>query len=174
MAIDPERRAKLSALINDLASKRVQAIKDAVREAIGHGYNDIQQHAWGLCDCGEGSGCPDWVETGFTLAEGLADGSQPLPGASEAQRKPQDRLGSALDETATQMSGILQNLVEEGGGRSKPGEGEGDGKLGEVLDETALEMTGLLRGVVLDEQEIKSSKQAEEGGVFTDEEPEEK
>ncbi len=38
--------------------------------------------------------------------------------------------------------------------------------IGEVLGETALEMTGLLRGVVLDDEEIKSSKDAEEGDVF--------
>jgi hypothetical protein len=39
--------------------------------------------------------------------------------------------------------------------------------IAEVLDMTALEMTGLLRGVVLDQDEIKSSKQAEEGDVFS-------
>ena len=38
--------------------------------------------------------------------------------------------------------------------------------IGDVLDETALEMTGLLRGVVLDADEIKSSKEAEDGDVF--------
>jgi hypothetical protein len=39
-------------------------------------------------------------------------------------------------------------------------------QIAEVLDMTALEMTGLLRGVVLDQDEIKSSKQAEDGDVF--------
>ncbi|MFH1810242.1 MAG: hypothetical protein ABIJ09_15960 [Pseudomonadota bacterium] len=39
-------------------------------------------------------------------------------------------------------------------------------EIADVLDMTALEMTGLLRGVVLDADEIKSSKQAEDGDVF--------
>lgn len=43
---------------------------------------------------------------------------------------------------------------------------EQDLRIGDVLDETALEMTGLLRGVVLDADEIKSSKEAEDGDVF--------
>lgn len=43
---------------------------------------------------------------------------------------------------------------------------ENSSNLDAVLDETALEMTGLLRDVVLDENEISSSKEAEQGDVF--------
>jgi hypothetical protein len=50
--------------------------------------------------------------------------------------------------------------------KAPPAGGSSEAKLDEVLDETALQMTGLLRNVVVEPEEIKSSRPPEDSGVF--------
>jgi len=146
MAIEAERRARLSARVTALSKEQSQALKQSVSEACGHTYSVLQKHAWGLCDCGDGSACPEWVETGFAAAEALVADSARL------KLPPSDSPFAPIDDAAQARSA--------------------DRKLDDVFDETAMQMTGLLRGVVVDEDEIKSSKAAE-GGVFEDSKKEE-
>jgi len=57
-------------------------------------------------------------------------------------------------------------------GPFQKGSGVGsDAKLDDVLDETAGQMTGLLRNVVLEPEEIKSSRSSDDPDVFSDTDP---
>lgn len=126
MAIEEQRRAKLAALVTALSIEQVKLLKAQVQGACEHSYNEVQHHAWGMCDC-DAEACPEWVDKGFSAAEVFCS-------SAAAQRLRPASMVSQIND---------------------------------VLDETALEMTGLLRGVVLDADEIKSSKDAEDGDVFS-------